>query len=97
MSSDNPDGKRSGLAGQIEVEIIREPESANGAPYLSSSTDPLSTLQELVEKAEELQQTSSECRLELFSLEQMRQQVARFQKQDSAFKKMLNRMLSKIN
>ena len=97
MSSDNPDHKRSGLAGQIEVEIIRDPRPANDAPYNSSSTDPLAILQELIDKAEELQHNTSECRQELFSLEQIPQQITRFQKQNSAFKKMLNTMLSKVN
>jgi hypothetical protein len=92
MSSDNRDRKRSGLAGQIEVEITRDPYSADDTPYISASTNPLSILQELVEKAEELEQTTSEARFELLSPIQMQQQLALFHKRNSALKKILDKL-----
>ena len=92
MSSDNRDRKRSGLAGQIEVEITRDPYSTEDTPYISTSTNPLSILQELVEQAEELEHTTSEARLELLTQAQMKEQVALFHKRNSALKKMLNKL-----
>ena len=92
MSSDNRDHKRSGLAGQIEVEITRDPYSTDDTPYISSSTNPLSILQELVEQVEELEQTSSEARLELLTQVQMKEQLALFHKRNSALKKMLDKL-----
>lgn len=92
MSSDNRDHKRSGLAGQIEVEITRDPYSAEDTPYTSSSTNPLSILQELVEQAEQLELTSAEARLELMTQTQMKEQLALFHKRNSALKKMLDKL-----
>lgn len=92
MSSENRDRKRSGLAGQIEIEIVRDPHSSEDTPILSTSTNPLSILQQLVAQAEELEQTTSEARLELLTPAQMQQQLARFQKQNSVLKKMLTKL-----
>jgi hypothetical protein len=92
MSSEERDRKRSGLAGQIEVEIIRDQYSSDESPIYASSTNPISILQQLVEQAEELEQTSSDARLELLSRAQMQQQLARFQKQNSVLKQLLNKM-----
>ena len=92
MSSEDRDRKRSGLAGQIEIEIIRDPYSSEDTSLFSSSPNPLSILQQLVEQAEELEQTTSEARLELLTPAQMQQQLARFQKQNSELKKMLTKL-----
>jgi hypothetical protein len=92
MSSENRDRKGSGLAGQIEIEISRDPDSSEDTPILSTSTNPLSILQQLVAQAEELEQTTSEARLELLTPAQMQQQLARFQKQNSVLKKMLTKL-----
>ncbi|MEY4668901.1 MAG: hypothetical protein RL518_1600 [Pseudomonadota bacterium] len=97
MSSDNSSHKRSGLAGQIEVEIVKDSSPSDDIPYLSSQSNPLSILQELVEQAEELQSTVSECRSELLSSTQRQQNLIQFQKQNSAFRKMLHKMLDKVN
>ena len=93
MSSDSRDHKRSGLAGQIEVEVTRDPSSRDDAPFLSSSSNPLSILRELVEQVEELEQTASESVPEKLSPSQMQQQFALFHKRNSA----LRRMLDKLN
>jgi hypothetical protein len=92
MSSDNRDHKRSGLVGQIEVEITRDPYPSDDTPYISSSTNPISILQELVEQAEQLEQTTSEARLELLTQAQMKEQLALFHKRNSALKKMLEKL-----
>lgn len=92
MSSESRDRKRSGLAGQIEIEIIRDPYSSEESSAYASSANPLSILQQLVEQAEELEQTSSEARLELLTPAQMQQQLARFQKQNSILKRMLDKI-----
>ena len=92
MSSENHDRKGSGLAGQIEIEISRDPDSSEDIPILSTGTNPLSILQQLVAQAEELEQTTSEARLELLTPAQMQQQLARFQKQNSVLKKMLTKL-----
>jgi hypothetical protein len=92
MSSEDRDRKRSGLAGQIEIEIIRDPYSSEDTSLFAAGTNPLSILQQLVEQAEELEQTTSEARLELLTPAQMQQQLARFQKQNSELKKMLTKL-----
>lgn len=92
MSSEDRDRKRSGLAGQIEIEIIRDPYASEESSIYASTTNPISILQQLVEQAEELEQTSAEAGLELLTPAQMQQQLARFQKQNSVLKKMLNKM-----
>jgi hypothetical protein len=92
MSSEDRDRKRSGLAGQIEIEIIRDSYSSENTSLFSSNPNPLSILQQLVEQAEELEQATSEARLELLTPAQMQQQLARFQKQNSELKKMLTKL-----
>jgi hypothetical protein len=92
MSSDNRGHKRSGLAGQIEVEITRDSYSVDDTSCISASTNPLSILQELVQQAEELEQTSSEDCLELLSPTQMQHQLALFHKRNSALKKILDKL-----
>ena len=92
MSSEDRDRKRSGLAGQIEIEIIRDPYASEESSIYASTTNPISILQQLVEQAEELEQTSAEAGLELLTPAQMQQQLARSQKQNSVLKKMLNKM-----
>lgn len=92
MSSEDRDRKRSGLAGQIEIEIIRDQYSSEETSLFSAGTNPLYILQQLVEQAEELEQTTSEARLELLTPAQMQQQLARFQKQNSELKKMLTKL-----
>ncbi len=92
MSSEERDRKRSGLAGQIEIEIIRDQYSSEESSMYASSTNPISILQQLVEQAEELEHTSSEARLELLTRAQMQQQLARFQKQNSVLKQLLNKL-----
>lgn len=92
MSSEDRDRKRSGLAGQIEIEIIRDPYASEETSVFASSASPISILQQLVEQAEELEHTSSEARLELLTPAQMQQQLARFQKQNSVLKRMLDKI-----
>jgi hypothetical protein len=92
MSSDNRDHKRSGLAGQIEVEVTRDPSSSDDTPFFSSSTNPLSILRELVEQVEELEQTASEFHPEQLSPGQMQQQFALFHKRNSALKRILDKL-----
>jgi hypothetical protein len=94
MSSDNTrDPKRSGLAGQIEVEVIRDPQSTgiNNLLASSSSSNPLRMLQELVEQMEELEQASTQASRERLSPAQVQRYLARFQKQDSALKRKLDK------
>lgn len=92
MSSNNRDHKRSGLASQIEIEIIRDSNSSEDVSMFATGANPLSILQQLVDQAEELEQTTSEVFLEALSPSQMRNQLALFQKQNSVLKKMLNKM-----
>lgn len=95
MSSDDRERKRTGLAGQIEVEIIREPFSNDSTPLFSSSSasNPLSILKELIEQVEELEQNAAASTDHgLVSPQELQQHLARFQKQNSALKRMLDKM-----
>lgn len=92
MSSQDRDRKRSGLAGQIEIEIIRDPYSSVDTSQFSSGANAISILQQLVQQAEELEQTSSEARLELLTPTEMKHQLTLFQKQNSVLKRMLEKL-----
>ncbi len=92
MSSDDRERKRTGLAGQIEVEIIRDPQnSGTGLLYSSSASNPLRMLQELIEQMEELEQSSSDSVNDQLSSSQMQRQLVRFQRQHSALKRILDK------
>ncbi len=92
MSSDDRERKRTGLAGQIEVEIIRDPQNSGTGPlYSSSASNPLRMLQELIEQMEELEQSSSDPVNDQLSSSQMQRQLVRFQRQHSALKRILDK------
>lgn len=89
MSSDSRDRKRSGLAGQIEVEIIRDPQTSHG--IFSASGNPFRILQELVDQMEELEQSSGEVAEEEVRHLQIHRQIARLHRQNSALKRILDK------
>ena len=92
MSSDDRERKRTGLAGQIEIEIIREPQNSGmGHLYSLSASTPLRMLQELIEQIEELEHTSSDSVQGQLSSLQMQRQLVRFQRQHSALKRILEK------
>jgi hypothetical protein len=92
MSSDDRERKRTGLAGQIEVEIIRDPQNSGSAHlYSSSASNPLRMLQELIEQMEELEQCSSDSMKDQLNSSQMQRQLVRFQRQHSALKRILDK------
>ena len=92
MSSDDRERKRTGLAGQIEIEIIREPQNSGMSPFYSlSPSNPLRMLQELIEQIEELEHTSSDSVPGQLSSVQMQRQLVRFQRQHSALKRILDK------
>lgn len=92
MSSDNGDRKRTGLAGQIEVEITRDLNSSEEVSLYQDGASALSILYQVVEQAEELEHASSEPGPEALSPAQMHQQVARLHKHNSALKKILTKL-----
>ena len=95
MSSDDRDRKRTGLAGQIEVEVIRDQCSNDSSTLFSSSSasNPLSILKELIEQVEELEQNAAATTDHgLVSPQELQQHLARFQKQNSALKRMLDKL-----
>lgn len=95
MSSDDRERKRTGLAGQIEVEIVRDQYSNDSTSLFSSSaaSNPLSILKELIEQVEELEQhAATSTDRGLVSPQELQQHLARFQKQNSVLKRMLDKM-----
>jgi hypothetical protein len=91
MSSDSRERKRSGLAGQIEVEVIRDPQTSGTGIFAANSGNPLRILQELIEQMDELEQSSLDTCEEQSTPLQFERHLARFQRQNSALKRILDK------
>jgi hypothetical protein len=94
MSSDNGDRKRTGLAGQIEIEITRDLSSSEEVSLYQDGASALSILYQVVEQAEELEHATatSEPGAEALTPAHMQQQIARLHKHNSALKKILTKL-----